>query len=178
LVLFTEDILGQLVYVPRAVILTLAILLAYLFVGEDYQIHFQEKRLYLHTHPWMISFLFWGTLILTSTLIGRRLQNPYYHIFDNFGLFDEDGLNMEMIENVLFFIPYSFSFIKAFRPSRPWKAAFVLSACSSFFIEIFQLVFWLGSFQLSDLVHNIAGGMIGCSLWYLGKMISGNSEKR
>lgn len=43
-----------------------------------------------------------------------------------------------------------------------------VSFFTSLVIEGAQLLFWLGSFQLSDLFHNTLGGVIGWALWHVG----------
>ena len=84
----------------------------------------------------------------------------------NFGFRRNDAAwNREIIENILIFTPYTFIFLWAFRPGKPWKAALILSAVTTCVIELSQLVMWLGYFQLADIVHNVLGGMIGCAAW-------------
>ena len=41
------------------------------------------------------------------------------------------------------------------------------SIYSSLVIEILQLLLMVGQVQLSDLVHNTVGGMIGCGVWWI-----------
>ena len=80
--------------------------------------------------------------------------------------------NNEIIENILLFIPLTLLFLNAFNPEKPWKASLILSACATGFIELSQLLFWLGEFQLADIFHNIIGGLVGCGIWWAGKMIA------
>lgn len=173
-----QDIRGQFIYVPRAIILTFAFIFVFLFIERENKKYIKKKLAYLRRRPSILAFLFWSALIMTSTLIGRWPEIPYYHIFDDFGFFNEGGLNKEMIENVLLFVPYSFFYLQAFRSARPWKSSLLLSAYTSSFIEVSQLIFWLGSFQFSDLVHNTAGGLIGCGIWCLMNKLYGYAIKK
>ena len=48
-----------------------------------------------------------------------------------------------------------------------WEATKVV-AVFSFLIEFTQLLFHLGTFQISDLVYNTLGGAVGGVIYYLG----------
>ena len=48
-----------------------------------------------------------------------------------------------------------------------WEATKVV-AVFSFLIEFTQLLFHLGTFQISDLTYNILGGAVGGVIYYLG----------
>ena len=65
------------------------------------------------------------------------------------------------------FVPYTFFYIKAFKPKLVWQKCLMLSLATTLFIEVFQLLFWVGWFSLADIVHNVVGGMLGCGLWKL-----------
>ena len=111
--------------------------------------------------------MFYLSFLLISTLLSRDTTNPYRNVFAHFGFRKDVKWNNEIIENILFFIPYSLFFLAAFRPEKPWRDTLILSASTTCVIEFSQLLFWLGDFQLSDIFHNILGGMIGCLLWCL-----------
>ena len=115
---------------------------------------------------WIIIFFFYLSIILISTIFARRMERPINNIIGQFGLKREIGWDFEIIMNILLFLPYTFLFIVAFKPQIPWKASIILSGITTIFIELSQLLFWLGSFQLSDIVHNFLGGMLGCGIWY------------
>ena len=74
-------------------------------------------------------------------------------------------VNWFLVENMLVFAVYILLYLMAFRPEKPWQAALALSCCTTVFIEVSQLLFWLGSFQFSDMLYNVIGGMIGCGVW-------------
>ena len=161
-----KDIIFQLYYLPRALLLTLIVVFAYLFVLTN-KGHIKEHLLEVVKKPFVMLFLLYVSFLLVSTLLGRWPKEPYGYLFANFGIFNENGWNSEFVENTLLFIPYSFLFIGAFRPRRTLQVGILATLMFSCFIEFSQLFFWLGKFQLSDMVHNIMGGVIGCGIWYL-----------
>ncbi len=117
-------------------------------------------------------FLFYLSFLLISTVFARERINPCGYVLTHFGFRRNDVVwNNEIIENILFFIPYSVFFLAAFRPAKPLLSAFTVSAVTSCVIELSQLILWLGEFQLSDIFHNILGGIIGCGLWLAVKRV-------
>lgn len=159
-----KDILNQTVYFPRAILLTILFtvfgaLLQRQITGESWQLKNLWKQ-------WRVElFLFYSAFMLMTTLISREITNPYQNMFTHFGFRNNEKWNNEIIENILLFIPFVFFFLQAFKPPNPWKASLILSICSTGFIELSQLLFWLGEFHFSDIVHNIIGGMGGCGIW-------------
>ena len=117
--------------------------------------------------PWLIAFLLFTGYLLTSTLLSRSLTNPYKGVLKNLlpGVNSTD--NREIVENILLFIPYSFLMLQAFKPKKPFRTAAIACAGTTAFIEVSQLLFWLGQFQLADLIYNFLGGMLGWVLWAL-----------
>ena len=115
--------------------------------------------------PWLLLFVFYFAFILVSTVFSRRITNPYKSVLEDFGVINNGTINREFIENVLLFIPYSFLFLQAFKPKSPFGITIVVSVLTTLFIEASQLFLWLGNFQLSDLVHNVLGGLIGYGVW-------------
>lgn len=127
----------------------------------------KDKLLNLLKEPWLALFLVCVAYILTCTIVGRYFTKPYESVLGRFGLLNSDGgLNADMCANLVMFVPYTFLYIKAFKPAVPWKACLILSAVTTVILELSQLIGWLGNFQFADMVHNIIGGMIGCGIWY------------
>ena len=153
-------------YLTRALLLMMLVVPSFLFLRETKR---KEKLIALLKQPWKIGFLFYCSFLFISTLLARNLTNPVMSIFDSFGFTDAKGkLNTELLENMMLFVPYTILFLQAFKfkTETAWKEALKLSFYSSCFIELSQLIFWLGEFQLSDIVHNTLGGMIGTAIWY------------
>lgn len=68
--------------------------------------------------------------------------------------------NIEAIENLIFFIPYTFFLLQGFSIKK-LKNILFMSFFTSLLIEILQFIIKIGTFQLSDLLYNTLGGVIG-----------------
>jgi glycopeptide antibiotics resistance protein len=92
----------------------------------------------------------------------------------------EDGqFTTESIENFMLFVPFSILLLWAFQKElldesenirfgkTVWETTKVV-AVFSFMIEFTQLLFHLGTFQISDLTYNTLGGAVGGVIYYLG----------
>ena len=79
----------------------------------------------------------------------------------------------------MLFVPFSILFLWAFHKEllgesenirigkTVWKAVKVV-AVVSFMIEFTQLLFHLGTFQISDLTYNTLGGAVGGMIYFVG----------
>lgn len=120
------------------------------------------------------------SMILFRTMLNRILWlNPLSKVMGGWGIWEiENGerkLTTECIENVIMMVPFSAIVMWTFREKieNSWKKilwqsgkiAFVFSVS----IEMLQLLFRLGTFQLSDIFYNTVGGLIG-GVCYLGTM--------
>lgn len=68
--------------------------------------------------------------------------------------------------NCIVFVPFGIFITHLFKKNRIMKVILV-TFCFSLFIEMFQLVFIIGSFMLNDLILNILGGLIGSILYLI-----------
>ena len=164
--LLLKDILDQAVFIPRAILLT-ALFTAFgaILQRQGTGERWQFKNLW---KQWRVElFLFYTAFMLMTTLFSREITNPYRSSFEHFGFRNDVKWNNEIIENILLFIPFIFFFLQAFKQKKPWKASLVLSIGATVFIELSQLLFWLGEFHFSDIIHNFAGGMVGCGIWLI-----------
>ena len=173
-----EDFIRQARYVPRAIILFVILALAFLFIKDNNKEQIKEKLIGLIKDYKVTLFLLYLAFLLMSTIFSRWMINPYRSVLGGFGFKTDKGWNTQSIENVLLFIPYTFLYSWAFHPNKPWKAVIKLSLISSVTIELLQLIFWLGSFQFSDILHNFEGGMLGCILWCISYGFIGIFSKR
>ena len=165
-----EDVYFQIMYIPRAIVLTCCLSFAYMFIKDNDLRQVKMKLADFIRHPWELLFVFYFLFIITSTLIARWAVNPYGNVLNDFGLITENGWNHECVENIVLFVPYTFLYLKAKMVSVPWKSALIFSLCTTMFIEFSQLLFWLGQFQISDMFYNTIGGMIGCGIWFIFRM--------
>ena len=153
-------------FIPQAVIVTVLLFMSYMFMIDN-KGHVKERITAFCKQRWIMAFLTYTAFLFTSTVIARFISRPVFSGLGTFGIVRDGKWNKEIIVNILFFIPYTYLYIKAFNPEHKTRAAFLLSLCSSVFIELFQVIFWVGQGTVADLVHNIMGGMIGCGLWKL-----------
>lgn len=97
---------------------------------------------------------------------GNPLSNP---VGDWFLFIDKNTINFDIIENIILFIPLStaLNWLNSNRLLNSISFKFILAvsfmlSCS---IEIFQLLFRVGTFQLSDIFFNTVGGLFGFLLY-------------
>ena len=93
--------------------------------------------------------------------------------------YEDEQFTTESIENFMLFVPFSILLLWAFQKElldesenirfgkTVWEATKVV-AVFSFLIEFTQLLFHLGTFQVSDLTYNTLGGALGGVIYYLG----------
>ena len=120
------------------------------------------------------------SLILFRTLLNRNLwMNPLSKVMGGWGIWEtvngEQKLTTECIENVIMMVPFSAVVMWTFqkKAGNGWKnivwqsgrVAFIFSIV----IEVLQLLFRLGTFQLSDIFYNTVGGVVG-GVCYWGVM--------
>lgn len=151
--------------IPQAFLLTVFLIVMFALLQNSMSHEKIEfKRLWKY---WRVGlFIFYSSFVLVNTLLTRRDINPYRCVFMHFGFRKDPKWNNEIIENILLFIPLILLYLSAFKPEKPWKSALILSVCATCFIELSQLLFWLGNFQFSDMLYNVIGGMIGCGIWF------------
>lgn len=118
----------------------------------------------------IICLVCYGGLLLYFTLIGRKHTNPLHAVFEGWLPFRRyDGTwNLDSIYNIFLLTPITF-FISRVFSIKTKKDVFlrivVLAFVISLFIEVNQLLFQVGTFQISDLVYNTLSGLIGYILY-------------
>lgn len=124
-----------------------------------------------------ILFLFW--FLLFSDWYGRNSagMREYHYNLELFREIRRFWIYREQLGfltfanlagNVLIFIPFGFFMPMA---SRYWSRSFFLTVFYSFglsfFVEVFQLLTKVGSFDVDDLLLNTIGGLIGYILFMI-----------
>lgn len=117
----------------------------------------------------IVKSLFVGYLfvVLYCTLIYKGIHASseaniiplYTYIFtwNNFSLY-----NWELIVfNILLFIPFGFVIILHFKYLQKWRQVIIFGFLSSLCIELIQLKFMLGVFDVDDVINNTLGTMLG-----------------
>lgn len=140
---------------------------------EKFIFEIKDKFFKDYSYKWKILFFTYSYFIVDKTLISRDIGNinNFEYAFKGGWLFlVKDTWNrVQAIENILFFIPFSFFLLLGFYNLKEgklnlFKEIGVISFKFSLFIELLQLIFTLGTFQLSDIVYNTLGGVIGAIL--------------
>ncbi len=125
-----------------------------------------------------VIFFLYTFFLARITLLGREyFDAPLSRVFDKgwiitkneFGKWDFDAIN-----NILLLMPYTFFMFRAF-PKLIAKSnitkiifkAFLISLCTTLFIENCQLIFSIGTFQLADITYNTIGGILGGLIAYI-----------
>ena len=119
-------------------------------------------------------------MILLRTVLNREIWfDPLGKLLGGWGLYEDGEFTTESIENFMLFVPFSILLLWAFQKEllgesenirfgkNVWEATKVV-AVFSFLIEFTQLLFHLGTFQISDLTYNTLGGAVGGVIYYLG----------
>lgn len=164
---FFSSLLPQPRFIFKTILVTFFLAVTYMFFKDNGK-KAKDKLLGLLKKPWLLAFIVYTAYILTSTIIGRYWANPLTSIWNGFGLLKANGeINTDLFTNLIMFVPYTFLYIKVFKPQSVWKTGLLLSLGTSLFIELSQLVGWLGNFQIADILYNIIGGLIGCGIWCL-----------
>jgi glycopeptide antibiotics resistance protein len=104
-------------------------------------------------------------------------MNPLFKIMGGWGIWEpvngEQKLTTECIENVIMMVPFSSVVMWTFKEKigNGWKKILWYSGKIAFIfsvsIEILQLLFRLGTFQLSDIFYNTVGGVLGGLVYYV-----------
>lgn len=139
---------------PLTVIICFALLLALLLFIERKQIGFA-------TVLFIIAAAIYGTFLLTVTILGRspgnssswdQLLMTYKRAFSG-----EDGAQLDIFYNIVLYIPVGL-LISHYKNT---KLDIIILAAMSLVIEIAQLITSRGVFEITDVINNFIGGMIG-----------------
>lgn len=130
--------------------------------------------------------------VLFYITLFSRLENTTDGLSDVFGewtIFDGETsmyMNVSPILNVVLFVPLCFlifyflkkMFDKVYSDKKILVCSLFISFSMSLFIELIQLIFNKGTFQLSDLTYNTAGGILGAVIYVLTRKIIGKIRKK
>ena len=165
-----------------AVILTVLFTFLYLFANErGWKAVFRQ---WWNTFKSSVKFRkifllsFYTSMILFRTLLNRSMcANPVSNVIGVWGLHDDKGqLTTEVLENLALFIPFAVLLLWSFRDKLVEKTVTIVNVLwqsakvtflFSLTIEFLQLLFRLGTFQLSDLFYNTLGGLLGGFIYWI-----------
>ena len=166
-----------------------AVIIIYLIdkIGlKNFIFDIKEKFLKDYSYKWKILFYTYLYFILKKSLLDRSkgMKNSLEFAFKRDWLFlvKDTWSRVQAVENILFFIPISFFFSLAFFNKKKYelqllKKILKFSFLLSLFIELTQLILTIGTFQLSDIVYNVLGGIIGYILAILVNCINNFRKK-
>lgn len=103
-------------------------------------------------------------------------MNPLSNVMGGWGIWEtvngERQLTTECIENVILMMPFTGMVMWTFDVEKRvvWKST-KLGLIFSVSIEMLQLLLRLGTFQVSDIVYNTLGGMLGGVVYIMGKKV-------
>ena len=141
-----------------AVIDPFQIIVCFIFFSLILKWCFNKKK---KTIAWHILCSMWLTIIFEITLLGRKndVINTWNSVFSSFSELASSNYTIiyDMVFNVVLFIPLGF----LMRMKCSVKYSVVISGGVSLFIEVMQLITHRGLFEISDLIFNTIGGMIG-----------------
>lgn len=118
------------------------------------------------------------SMILFRTLLNRNMwMNPLAKVMGGWGIWEivngKRQLTTECIENVVMMIPFTAVLMWTFQEkvANHWKNILLQSGKLAFIfsisIEMVQLLFRIGTFQLSDIFYNTLGGGLGGLMYYV-----------
>lgn len=166
------DIIKRICYICYTIFRKLYELQLYLicpFFLTDYKGHIREKISSLQSKIEIVAFLFYTALLFTSTIIARFVANPYSNIIGHIMFFESNTFNYDGLMNTLMLVPYVFLYNLSFKLENALKRNLLLIISTSSFIELLQLLFWVGKFSIADLIHNVIGGIIGYIIWRINE---------
>ncbi len=89
-----------------------------------------------------------------------------------FSLLEESSdYTIQLIENVLLFLPAGILCPWMWKQMRNWKRSFLLGFAGSLLIETLQMLTGRGLFQLDDLITNASGMMAGYGIYQIAKKL-------
>lgn len=125
----------------------------------------------------LFALAFVTSMILFRTLLNRNLwMNPLSNVMGGWGIWEtvngERQLTTECIENVILMMPFTGMVMWTFDVNERviWKST-KLGLIFSVSIEMLQLLLRLGTFQVSDIVYNTLGGMLGGAVYMMVKKV-------
>lgn len=123
---------------------------------------------------------FYAVMIFFRTVLNRNLWlNPLNNMFGGWWIYEKDSsgnlsLTTDCIENIILFIPFSFLSLWFLSKKRKEESISKLTIqniryalCLTLVIEFSQLFLRVGTFQISDIVYNALGGILGSFTFWI-----------
>lgn len=110
-------------------------------------------------------------------------MNPLSNVMGGWGIWEtvngERQLTTECIEDVILMMPFTGMVMWTFDVEKiVVRKSTKLGLIFSVSIEMLQLLLRLGTFQISDIVYNTLGGMLGGVVYFGTKEVHGKVSKK
>lgn len=123
---------------------------------------------------------FYTVMIFFRTVLNRNLWlNPLNNMFGGWWIYEQDSsgniiLTTDCLENIILFIPFSFLSLCFLSKKRKEESIGKLTIRNiryalglTLLIEFSQLFLRVGTFQISDIVYNALGGILGSFTFWI-----------
>lgn len=134
----------------------------------------------------LVPFLFAVYMVLLVWIILFKLQLSIPELNKNrsvnlipFYYENEVGMNFhlkEVIENIMIFIPFGI-YLCMFKHRLSFKMKLFVILTASFALEIFQYILAIGGTDITDIITNTCGGIMGLGLYELAIRIFHGEEQ-
>ena len=116
-----------------------------------------------------VAIILWLTIFRREGVTENPLAYQSFHSFSDFWKdIIKNGIKGNFLGNILIFIPVGVLYPMAFGKKKPrWYKTVVFGFCLSLFVELMQLIFSKGYFEIDDMILNTAGAWIGYALFKL-----------
>lgn len=164
-----EYIIQQLILVPQTIY---EVLLLLFIISAIVYIALYGKRAAKYVSGLLLGeyiFIIYGLTVIYRSFT-LRLNHVFIPFWSYKGLLKGEmpPLLYEMIMNLVLFIPAGLLLgtqITKRTTRQQWVFAFLLGLVLSLSIEVLQLVFQRGSFEIDDIIHNTVGCLMGFAIW-------------
>ncbi len=160
--------------IVAAIVLAAAFLVGYFVIYK--KIMRGQKRLSIFRLGWLAVFACYLVVVFGTTLLsrgnfwGRSVVSLFYTYKDAWVNADVSAWR-NIVLNILLFVPFGFLLPLGVKWFRNFGKTCVAGFLLTLVIELYQLKFSMGIFEVADLVHNTLGAMIGYGLWSIGVQI-------
>lgn len=121
-----------------------------------------------------VYFLISQILFKYVTPVGLFEQGRYFSQSINMIPFNDlfKGVynQLDVFGNIILFIPFGL-IVKIYKPSLKFKNSFILFFIVSFSFEAFQYIFAIGASDVTDIIYNVFGGILGMGIYKILKFI-------
>lgn len=135
-----------------------------------------KKRLNFLQVGWLAIFVCYIVVVLGATLLSRgnfwgsRVVSLFYTYKDAWVSADASAWR-NIVLNILLFVPLGFLLPLGVKRFRSWVKTYLVGFVFTLAIEVYQLVFSAGIFEVADLINNTLGAMIGYGIFAIVEQI-------